>query len=107
MLRFLIGKLSTSVFVSNFPLGTLFANTLACILVGLLVYQFNIKLESGQRAIYLFLVVGLCGGLSTFSTFSIETFELVKQGNMTFAVLNIGLSIATGFASLFFLFKQN
>jgi CrcB protein len=57
--------------------------------------------------LYLFLVVGLCGGLSTFSTFSIETFELIKQGNVAFAILNVIISITAGLGSLFMLFKQN
>lgn len=107
VLRFLIGKLSTQVFETNFPVGTLIANLIACLLVGILVYQFNLKLDASQKALYMFLVVGLCGGLSTFSTFSIETLELIKQGNVAFATLNVVISIAVGLGSLFILFKQN
>jgi CrcB protein len=107
VLRFLIGKFSTQIFETNFPVGTIVANLLACSLVGFLVYQFNLKLDASQKTLYLFLVVGLCGGLSTFSTFSIETFELIKQGNVAFAILNVIISITAGLGSLFMLFKQN
>lgn len=106
VVRFLIGKFSTQFFETNFPLGTLVANLIACGLLGLFVYQFNMKLDSNQRALYLFLVIGFCGGLSTFSTFSIETFVLLKQGNYTFAILNLAISIGAGVGALLLLFKQ-
>lgn len=106
VIRFLIGKYSTQYFESNFPLGTLIANIIACLLLGIFVYQFNLKLDAAQKALYLFLIVGFCGGLSTFSTFSIETFELLKQGNYAIAILNLAISIGAGIGALVILFKQ-
>jgi CrcB protein len=46
--------------------------------------------------IYPLVVVGFCGGFSTFSTFSNDNFQLMQQGNWTFLLLNIVLSIGVG-----------
>lgn len=73
-----------------FPFGTLIANLLAAIFIAVM-YNFQIKQTSPWW--WYLLAVGLCGGLSTFSTFSLETFQLVKSGNMTYALLNIMLSV--------------
>tara|TARA_B110000503_G_scaffold136680_1_gene219481 strand:- start:1386 stop:1757 length:372 start_codon:yes stop_codon:yes gene_type:complete len=106
VVRFLIAKFSIQFFESNFPVGTLVSNIIASFILGLLVYQFNYRLDASQKTLYLFLVIGFCGGLSTFSTFSIETFELLKQGNFAFAILNVVISIGVGIGVLALLFKQ-
>jgi len=106
VVRFLIAKFSSQFFESNFPLGTFVSNLIASVVLGLLVYQFNLRLDASQKTLYLFLVIGFCGGLSTFSTFSIETFELLKQGNFAFALVNIVISIGAGLGALAMLYKQ-
>lgn len=106
VVRFLIGKYSVQFFESNFPVGTLVANLFACGLVGLLVYQFDLRFDETQKALYSLLVIGFCGGLSTFSTFSLETFELLKQGNYLFASLNLIISLVGGIAAVALLFKH-
>ncbi len=74
-----------------FPLATFIANALACLLLGALV---GISLKNGiGTSAKLLLMTGFCGGFSTFSTFSGETFQLMESGNLVYALANIGLSV--------------
>ena len=75
----------------TFPLATFIANALACIVLGALV-GISLKGEM-ESATKLLLMTGFCGGFSTFSTFSSETFQLLQTGNYLYAFINIGLSI--------------
>jgi CrcB protein len=70
-----------------FPYSTLCANLLACVVLGLLVVGVSRGIVSEQMR--LFLAVGFCGGLSTFSTFSNETLQLLQQQRYDIAALYI------------------
>jgi CrcB protein len=76
----------------GFPYGTMFVNVTGSLLMGLLsimmLERFNIGPE--WRAAIL---VGLLGSFTTFSTFSIETLNLMEQGDMMRAFANIALSV--------------
>ncbi|MFT5858716.1 MAG: CrcB protein [Flavobacteriaceae bacterium] len=98
--RFGLGKLVGSVLVTNFPLGTLFANVLACVILALLVIGVNPQ-EEGNSWVQPLLIIGFCGGFSTFSTFSNETFQLLDQGNTFLAILNILISVLVGVGLIF------
>lgn len=79
----------------SIPLGTLFSNVIAGLLIGFFIgTSQNSPINPKAK---LFLTTGLCGGLSTFSTFSLETVTLFNDGRYLFAslniLLNLGLSI--------------
>lgn len=100
--RFLTTKLSYRYISSDFPFGTFIANVVACLLLAVLVVSFSPK-ENEYPWIQPFLIVGFCGGFSTFSTFSNETFELMESGNGMLALLNVVLSLAVGVGLIYFI----
>lgn len=100
VLRYL-AVLSMQVFKSktDLPLGTLLVNVVGCLLIGFLaVLAENGKLISAETRN--FLVVGILGAFTTFSTFGYESVTLLKNGaNLPF-VLNIGLQLGLGLAAV-------
>ncbi len=82
-----------------FPLATLIANLLSSMLLGALVV---LSLRQMLTVEYrLLLMTGFCGGFSTFSTFSNETFQLLQQGHYFYAVANVIVSIALGLICIY------
>jgi len=65
----------------DFSLGTLIANLIASFLLGL-ISHWTIEILTTNPAYKIGLMVGLCGGLSTFSTFTAENYQLFEGGNV-------------------------
>lgn len=91
VLRFAVGMQFTGKW-GVFPLGTLVANAISCLIYAGLLRWLPVK-DASDLAWRLFFLTGFCGGLSTFSTFTAETFDLVQRGMHLAALSNIFCSL--------------
>ena len=105
LLRYAIGITVQATVKTSFPVATLCSNIISCVVLALTVLLLHQKLLI-QPGLKMFILVGFCGGLSTFSTFSFETVELMRTGNTMIAITNIVLSITVCVGLIYFLLKQ-
>lgn len=103
--RFWVSKWVTGNFQHINPGGTLLANLFATLILGILLFGASAKL-SASPSLKAMLITGFCGGFSTFSTFSYETFELIRSGAYGFAIANLLLSILLAIVVLFVLARS-
>lgn len=82
-----------------FPWGTLAVNLLSGLVIGFLWDYFDTSIVAPNTRVFLF--VGILGGFSTFSTYAIETVNLVREGESKLALLNVVLSNAVCIALVF------
>jgi CrcB protein len=83
-------------FGTGFPYGTLVVNLVGCFLVGFLAALAEEKFLLGPNARIL-LMIGFCGAFTTFSTFILETANLIKDGEAWRAFFNVVGSVVIGF----------
>lgn len=95
-LRYLTDRAVQSRNESVFPWGTLAVNTAGCLVLGVLTGA-SVSVASGTYAL---LGTGLCGALTTYSTFSYETLRLAETGRGGLAVLNVAVSSLVGLGSV-------
>ncbi|MCR5709498.1 MAG: fluoride efflux transporter CrcB [Bacteroidales bacterium] len=81
----------------GFPWATLAVNVLGCFLIGLLWGLFSRSASEGSSWA-LFLTVGVCGGFTTFSTFSKEALMMLQSGNIWGFAAYVALSVMAGVA---------
>lgn len=108
ILRYLI-SLAPVKETTVFPIKTFIINIAGCILIGCIAALVSKNVLLNQELI-LFLKTGLCGGFTTFSTFALETSDLIKNGNTGIAFLYTVLSVVMGicviFAAQYFICKH-
>ncbi|MHB8741946.1 MAG: fluoride efflux transporter CrcB [Sulfuricaulis sp.] len=76
----------------SFPYGTLVVNVSGCLAMGFLFVLF-VDRFSGNSVLRAGILIGVLGGFTTFSSFSIETFNLIDQGAWLRALANVGASL--------------
>ena len=96
--RYGLSGLSQRWFPASFPGGTLVVNLVGCFLLGLLatVTLERLTLSPTTRTAVL---VGFLGAFTTFSTFGWETLQLLRDGDLLRAGLNVALSVVVGIAA--------
>lgn len=95
ILRFGLNRWFTEVLGNALPWGTILINIGGSFAIGLLAALFEGRVGSSvPMDIRNFLLVGVCGGFTTFSSFSLQTLSLIEAGDAGRALLNVTLSLA-------------
>lgn len=83
-------------FVStSFPIATFSINIIGCLIIGLL-YGISEKHHLGNSVINYLLIIGFCGGFTTFSTFANENYNLFQESNILLPLSYIIISVTLG-----------
>ncbi len=98
--RFLVSKLNLSWHFLSIPMGTLTVNVLGSFIIGILV-GISVKSDLISTDLRLFLMVGFCGGFTTFSSFSSENLMLMQNGQVVTVLIYTALSILLGFLAVY------
>jgi CrcB protein len=100
LLRYALTRMTLTM-SAGFPYGTILINVVGSFVIG---YFGTLTLQSGRYAasdnLRLFVMVGLCGGFTTFSSFSLQTFDLLRSGAWVRALANVVLSVTLCLAAV-------
>jgi CrcB protein len=89
LIRFYTSGVAQKYVSNGFPIGTLIVNLIGSFIIGLL---WGVLENQPANNLRLFLFIGILGGFTTFSAYSMETLNLFREGNFKFAFLNIFLN---------------
>jgi CrcB protein len=103
MSRFMLGRFMLSVMGPGYPWGTLAANVIGALIMGMLVELFALKI-SAPHNLQAALMVGVLGGFTTFSAFSLEATLMIQRnewmGAISYALVSVVVCIAAVFAGM-------
>ncbi len=99
LFRHWISDLFIHLFGKTFPLGTLVVNVIGCLAMGVIIFLIEEQIGMSP-ALKIFIITGLLGALTTFSTFGYATFELLKNQQIFLAFLNIGANMLLGLGAI-------
>src|SRR5580704_12186681 len=97
--RYIAGTAVMNRFTGRFPLGTLIVNVSGCFLIGAIMTMLTQKTPPHPNW-RLFLVVGILGGYTTFSSFEWETFAAARDGSPWIGLLNVMASVVLGYLAV-------
>lgn len=99
-LRYHVGRLGLALFGPGWPYGTLFANISGGLVMGLFAGWLALRGAGGGEPMRLFVAVGVLGGYTTFSSFSLETMLMIERGEIASALAYVLLSVLVSIAAL-------
>jgi len=91
-LRLLINGAVNRSFIHALPLGTLVVNFLGSFIIGMLFAYFHLNAALSPH-LKTFMITGILGALTTYSTFAIESFFLLESGDYAHAFINMALNL--------------
>ena len=95
--RYLLSEATLRAFGDGFPYGTLLVNVIGCLVIGIL----GGGIPDMQETTKWLLVTGVLGALTTFSTFGWESLELMQNGKVGVALVNIGLNVIVSLVAVY------
>ncbi|CAN7260017.1 fluoride efflux transporter CrcB [Devosia sp. LjRoot3] len=101
MARFGFSSLIGRLWPMGFPLATLLINIIGSIAMGLFVGLMAKLLPANQEELRLFVAVGIFGGFTTFSSFSLDTIVLIERGELFQAITYVALSVVVCLIGLY------
>jgi fluoride exporter len=97
--RYLLSTFVLRVSGTLFPLGTFVVNVLGCFVFGAIAGATSQRLQVSST-VRLFLLTGILGGFTTFSTYAFESFALVRDGQFAWATINVAGQVIAGLIGL-------
>lgn len=100
VLRYLTQLMFSKFYSGSIPMGTLVVNIIGSFLIGV-IFALSEKSDIISQETKIFLAVGICGGFTTFSSFSIENLFLLRDGQYFQMILYTLLSVFLGLSATF------
>lgn len=97
VLRYSIGKLTSKIFGdTDVFTGTLFSNVIGCFFAGFILAWMGVNTHISEEVI-LFVTVGILGSITTFSTFALESYQLLENGKITKLIFYLFIQVVIAF----------